>query len=104
MSLALIDISLIILLLLLTIFIIKRFVDYLVMGHLTAEEKLFLNECSQAICRARGIIYLPGPSTEKPYHVCKIEDNQRAIACLKAVAVRRLIQRLVVPRVIFWTF
>ena len=85
MSLALIDIALIILLLLLTIFIIKRLVDYLVKGHLTAEEKLFLNECSQAICRAKRDYLFAGPSAEKPYHVCKIEDNQRAIACLKAV-------------------
>lgn len=66
------------------------------MRHLTAEEKLSLNECRQAIHRARGIIYLPGPSNEKPYHVCRIEDNQRRIEYLKSVAVRRLIQRLVV--------
>jgi hypothetical protein len=94
LSLALIEPSLIILLLLMALFIIKRCVDYLVMKHLTAEEKLYIHECSEAIRTALGIIYFPGSSNEKPYHVRRIEDHRRSITYLKSVAVRRLVQRL----------
>lgn len=95
MSLALIDISLVVLLLLLTVLLKERVVNYSVAKYLTAEEKRFLRECSQTIRKAQQIIYWPGRTGEQPSHVRKIEDNERRIKYLKSIAVTRCIQKLI---------
>ena len=73
----------------------EKVVDYSVRKYLTTEEKRFLNECSKFIFQARRILYWPSHTNEKPKHVRTMEYNQRRIECLKAVAVKRLIRKLI---------
>jgi hypothetical protein len=90
-----IEISLILLLFILTILLKEKVVNYSVMKYLNSEEKMFLNECGQIIHRAQRIIYWPTRTDEKPNHIHAIEDNKRNIEHLQGVAVRRLIQKLI---------
>jgi O-glycosyl hydrolase len=95
LSLTIVDITLAVLLFLLTVLLKERVINYSVMKYLTSEEKRFLNECSQTIRQAQQIIYWPDRTSEKPNHIRKIEDNERRIKYLKSAAVSRFIQRLI---------
>jgi len=88
---------LVILLLILTVLLRERIVDYSVKRYLTEDEQRLLNECSEMNNRVRKIIYWPNQAGDRPSRVRHMEYNRRRIKYLQSVAVTRCIKTLILP-------
>jgi hypothetical protein len=86
---------LIILLVVLTVLLREKMVEYSVKRYLTEDEQRLLDACSEMNDRGRNIIYWPSRVDDKPSRVRHMEYNRRRIKYLKSVAVTRCIKKFI---------